>query len=135
MSGFWKKYHGPIITVLLAAAVCGIVICYEAGYYEWNRQNVFRILSDGLFVSGSLFTCFGVMMWISGAGGFDGILYLGHMVLRIFHPFKEKFESRMQYLDFKRERRKKKKSPLYIPVTGIVFCGLSLAAAVLYGAV
>lgn len=124
---FWKKYGGWLVSAVFAMAVSAVVILYEREYYEWNRMGIARMLSDGCFVSGVLLTGAGILMLVSGFGGFDALSYAGHLLLRKFSPFREKFEARASYLEFLRERKKKKKNPGCILGTGVA-CLLCSAA-------
>jgi hypothetical protein len=134
-SSRFEKYKGPLRTLLIALAVGGLVIWYETRFFEWDRAGTLRMISDGLFVPGIFLTCFGVMLLVADAGGFDALGFLGHSMVSIFSPRKNKFEARMNYLEYKMERQKKRiehgKPPVYIPLIGVVLLVLSIILAVI----
>jgi hypothetical protein len=135
MVEFIKRKKGLLITILIGVAAAVLVIAYESSLLEWNRTNVLRMVSDGLFVPGIFLSCAGLMTMIATAGAFDGFSYLMQSLVWNFSPRTHKFKDRKSYLDYKKEKQKKRseeeRSPRYILITGVCFLLLSFVIAVI----
>jgi hypothetical protein len=135
MMEFIKKKKGVLITILIGVVAAVLVIVYESSLLEWNRTNVLRMVSDGLFVPGIFLCCAGLLALIATAGAFDGFSYLMQSLVWNFSPRTHKFKDRKSYLDYKKEKQKKRtedgRPPRYILITGVCFLILSFLVAVI----
>jgi hypothetical protein len=135
MMEFIKKKKGLLATILIGVVAAALVIVYESSLLEWNRTNVLRMVSDGLFVPGIFLCCAGLMALIATAGAFDGFSYLMQSLVWNFSPRTHKFKDRKSYLDYKKEKQKKRseeeRSPRYILIIGVCFLVLSFLVAVI----
>jgi hypothetical protein len=135
MIEFIKKKKGLVVTLLIGVVAAVLVIVYESSLLEWNRTNVLRMVSDGLFVPGMFISCAGLLTLVATEGGFDGISYLMQSLVWNFSPRSHRFKDRKSYLDYKKEKQKKRtedgRPPRYILITGVCFLLLSFLVAVL----
>jgi hypothetical protein len=135
MVEFIKRKKGLLVTLLIGVAAAVLVIAYESSLLEWNRTNVLRMVSDGLFVPGIFLCCAGLLALIATAGAFDGFSYLMQSLVWNFSPRTHKFKDRKSYPDYKKEKQKKRtkeeRPPRYILITGVCFLILSFLVAVI----
>jgi hypothetical protein len=133
MIQFIKKHKRELVTVLLALAVALAVIVYESALLDRTAENILRMMSDGAFVSGIFFTCFGLLFLIASAGGFDALTYLFSNLRSVFSPRKNALSGRMTYMDYKlkkaADREEKGRPPVCVAATGIVFIAVSVLLA------
>ena len=117
------------------SAGVGLVLLVAVSAFEWfnyeDQPTLLRMLCDGAFVAGALLTCFGAMVLVAAEGAFDAMGYAVHLLVRKFSPRKDRFASRITYLEYK-ARRKEKKRPsvqcvLVIGVAYLVLDGIFLA--------
>lgn len=100
----WLSY---VVASAIAALIVLMVISYEIDTYGRNTVLLLEFLSDGFFTAAVLYLGCSVLMFIEEGGNFYGIQYLGHVVLRIFSPRKDRFESRKTYYEFCNEKKAK----------------------------
>jgi hypothetical protein len=133
MIQFIKKHKRELVTVLLALAVALAVIVYESALLDGTAENVLRMMSDGAFVSGIFFTCFGLLFLIASAGGFDALTFLFSNLRSVFSPRKNALSGRMTYMDYKlkkaADREEKGRPPVCVAATGVVFIAVSVLLA------
>lgn len=96
------------ISFVIAVVICAAVALYELQSYGNTPVNRIRFLCDGFFVSAVLFMGFGVMLWISQAGGFHAFSYLLYSVRYTFTPVKAHFEDRKSYYEYKLEKESRR---------------------------
>lgn len=112
-----RKY---IICFCIASLITFLVFWIKGFFTDRIEVNI-QILSDGFFVSGTLFLLFAGMMYISGEGALIGIGFVLRNVVQAFVPMGRKnHEFYAQY----RERKlseKKKSTDNCILVTGLLF--------------
>jgi hypothetical protein len=134
MKKFWNRWGGYVLAAGAGLAAGGLVIWYEVVSYA-TTPGILHLASDGLFVPGIFLCSFGVLTLVAGAGGFDGLSYLLSSLRRLFSPRSSSFEARVQYLDYKLEKQKKRtreeKKPGALLVVGIIFVVISLVLAAL----
>jgi hypothetical protein len=135
MVRFLNRHKQALVTVLLALALAAVVVVYESTLLERTAENILRMISDGIFVSGICFTGFGLLLLITNAGGFDAFAYLVSNLRSVFSPRKNALSGRMTYMDYKlkkaADREEKGKPPVRVAVTGIVFVAVSVVLACL----
>ena len=130
---FLKKHLEWFVSAAVGLVVCALVIGFEAENYE--SPGVLRMLCDGTFVAGILLAGFGGLVLVSAGGAFDAMGFAVHTLLRKFSPRKDRFNSRMTYVEFvERRREKKRKDPRCILLTGLVFLVAAVLFLVLYDA-
>jgi hypothetical protein len=126
----WQKYG---ITAGVALAITALVVWYEISEYGFSRMNMIHFLCDGFFVTAILLLGMGVMVWIAGLGGFNGMKYIFYSVANIFSPKNNKFEARKSYYDFLKEQEKKEKSDnRHLIVAGCIWILISLLFLIVF---
>lgn len=102
----WINY---LIAVAAAAAIALITVYFEADNYGNEPSLLMSFFSDGFFTSAVLFIGSGLLIFISEAGNFYGIQYLGYAVVYLFSFRKERFENRKDYFTYCTEKKAKQK--------------------------
>lgn len=126
MAAFIRVYKKNIIAFVIAFVISVCIVLYESMYIEADRSGILRMVCDGTFVSGVIFIGFGLMTMISKAGGFNGIAYIGHVLVTKFSPSRKKQEAKKEYLDFVRERNERDTDTKYILFTGVIYFAISI---------
>ena len=122
-----RKYAGWLACAAVALAICAAVVLHERSYAEWS---LLRMISDGFFTAGVVLAGLGVLIWVANFGGFTALGYGWYLLVRKLSASRARFEERLSYLDYVRQRREKNKNPVCILVTGLI-C-IALAGAFLY---
>ena len=111
-----------------------IVIVCAVGYVlgkdmsEATQLDWYRILSDAFTLPGRLLVFSSILVWLSGEGALDGILYCGYALIRLIIPGKA-LEPMEKYGDFVERRREKKTTGYgYLIITG----GISVAIGIVF---
>lgn len=133
-----KKSWITCLSLAAAALVIALaVIHYEVANYGKDSMLLLHFISDGFFVPAVLYLGFGVMTFISEAGNFYGMQYLGYTLVYLF-SFMKSHEDKKDYFTYcleKQEKQKMKKSPsvkwILILIGGICLA-ISLLSAALY---
>lgn len=133
--GFNKKTLISMAVQLAVALVIGGMIASSQGLSAQKAAYLnCRFLSDGLFVSGMIFTGMGLLLWISTTGFFDIFGYAMKSLLVLFTPLK-KAADHPHYYEYKCEKDEKRKGK---PIThtvlavGVLTLVLSLVCLALY---
>lgn len=102
----WITY---LAAIAVAAVIVLIVMNYEIATYGKEAALLVQFFSDGCFVSAVLYLGCGVLLFISEAGNFYGIQYLGYALVYLFSFRKERFEGRKDYYTYCKEKKAKQK--------------------------
>ncbi|MDD7388060.1 MAG: DUF3899 domain-containing protein [Lachnospiraceae bacterium] len=104
-----KSVSTYAIAMAAAAAIALLVIWYEIDTYGYSTVYFLSYCSDGFFTSAVFFIGFGLLTFISEAGNFYGIQYLGYMVVCIFPFRRERFAQRKDYFTYCTEKKAQQK--------------------------
>jgi hypothetical protein len=134
MKGWKKSLLRYGITVAVAAVILVLVFVAEGLFTQQkSSQEVFKTLCDGFFVSGILLALFGILLRISGMGGFDGVSYCVYVVFVRFIPSKGKhIKNYTDYKTAKMAKRGGKSSVAYLYIVGGALLALSVLFLILY---
>lgn len=122
-----RGYAGWLICAAAALAICAAVVLYERSYADWSLA---RMICDGFFVAGVVLAGLGALAWVANFGGFTALGYGWYLLVRKLSASRARFEERLSYLEYVRQRREKRKDPTCILGTGLI-C-LAVAGAFLY---
>jgi len=121
MRTFWKRF-GPVMgSLILAVLIILAVVAYQWQLLAHDLPGVLRILCDGFFVAGIILGGIGLLIWIAGLGGFDGLAFVFVSIGSLLTPRKKRFEERKNYLEFKQEQISKER----MSTKGILLVALS----------
>ena len=112
-----REYVGWLLCAAAALVICTAVVLYEKSYAQWGLS---RMLSDGFFVAGIMLVGFGVLVWVANFGGFTALGYGWYLLVRKLSASRKRFEERLSYLEYVRQRREKSKTPACILGTGLI---------------
>lgn len=104
-----KTLSSYLIAVAIAAAIALLVIWYEISTYGNTGELLLSYCSNGFFTAAVFYIGFGILMFISEAGNFYGIQYLGHMVVCLFSFRKGRFNNRKDYFTYCTEKKAQQK--------------------------
>ena len=118
----------------VAGLIVAVLITWSRGAFspEAEIKTIVSAFCDGFFVTGMLLTLFGILVWVSGTGFFDGLTYgLQFIVQKIIPLYRQEYKS---YYDYKTEKaeRRYKGSTVFMMVVGLIFIGISGIILVFY---
>lgn len=112
-----RSRAGWLICAGAALAICAAVVLYEKSWAEWS---VTRMISDGFFVAGVMLAGLGALVWVANFGGFTALGYGWYLLARKLSVSRARFEERLSYLEYVRQRRGERKNPACIWGTGLI---------------
>lgn len=104
-----KTLMAYVIAAAAAAAIVLLTVWFEADTYGSSPELLLSFFSDGFFTAAVFYIGFGLLTFISEAGNFYGIQYLGYMVVCLFSFRKERFEGRKDYYTYCTEKKASRK--------------------------
>ncbi|MGN1148021.1 MAG: DUF3899 domain-containing protein [Lachnospiraceae bacterium] len=104
-----RRWNTYLAAIAVAIAIAFINIYFEISTYGKETVLLMHFFSDGFFVSAVLYLGCGALVFISDAGNFYGIQYLGYAVVYLFSFRKERFEQRKDYYTYCMEKKAKQK--------------------------
>ncbi|MGN0294740.1 MAG: DUF3899 domain-containing protein [Lachnospiraceae bacterium] len=100
-----RKFSTYAIAAAAAAAIALLIVWYETDTYGYSLELFLSYCSDGFFTSAVFFIGFGLLTFISEAGNFYGIQYLGYMIVCVFSYRRERFNKRKDYFTYCTEKQ------------------------------
>lgn len=130
-----KRWITYLLLAGIAIAIALLVIRSEISTYGKGTGLPIPFISDGFFVSAVFYLGFGILTFISEAGNFYGIQYLGYTLAYLFSLKKSKNDKKdyFTYCMEKRERQKTDKRASIkwsLILIGLVCLAISAVAAV-----
>lgn len=125
-----EEKNQPWLKYLIALAIGGVMvflILLSRGLFgsePLSYMDRLKAWSDAFFIPGALLTAFGCLLFASGQGAFDGVVYAVKS-LTWFFSVKSVGKKRESYADFRERRHGKKKSFGYLIVIGICFIAVA----------
>ena len=119
----WLKY----LIALAAGLAAAFLILLSRGYFgsePLSYMDRLKAWSDALFIPGALLTAFGCLLFASGQGAFDGVVYAVKS-LTWFFSVKSVGKKRESYADFRERRHGKKRSFGYLIIVGVCFIAVA----------
>lgn len=130
-----KSWITYLSLTVLAIAIALMVVHYETGIYGKETALLIHFISDGFFVSAVFYLGFGILTFISEAGNFYGLQYLGYTLVFLFSVRKNQADKK-DYFTYCMEKREKDKTKKGHPVKWIlIFIGLICLAIAVIAAV
>ena len=116
----WKKYA---ITLLVGALLTLGIAYAKDVFHQTEPVKVFHILCDAFFVSGTLITSAGLLVFSTNEGTFDMLVYGMQSFVNLFRPkYAKKYETFYDY----REAHSEKKLPfLFLVLSGLIYLAIS----------
>lgn len=120
-----------VVSIILATGII-LTVCGVSGVLttEMEEKEIVRYTCDGFFVSAALMLCFGVLVWASKLGAFDGFGYsfvmLKHKLTNTKRDFKT--ETYTEYKERVAEKRKVNEVNHFMIIGGV----LILVATILF---
>lgn len=131
-----KRWTTYLSLSAIALVIVLLVIWFEISTYGSDAMLPLHFISDGFFAAAVLYLGLGMLTFISEAGNFYGIQYLGYTLVYLF-SFKKSYEDKKNYFTYcmeKREKQKAKKEPSV--KWGLILIGLiCLAVSILFAAI
>ena len=129
-----KGWIAWVIQAVIAAAIAWGAAVARGLNADANAAWICRYLCDGLFVSGVMFTGFGLLLWVSGTGFFDIFSYALSSTLVLFSLLRRP-EEHKHFFEYKMEKEAKREGkgwPRSVLVIGLICLALSIALMMIY---
>lgn len=124
-----------LLLVAIAVVIALVVIHFEISTYGKETVLLVHFMSDGFFAAAVLYLSCGILTFISEAGNFYGIQYLGYTLVYLF-SFKKSYEEKKDYFSYCIEKKEKQKKNTFVKwvfiLIGLVCLSVSAISAVLY---
>ena len=119
----WIRY---LIAVAIALVITFITIQFEISGFGREKVSLMQFFSDGFFTTAVLYLGCGALIFISEAGNFYGIQYLGYTMVNLFSLRKERFRNRKDYFTYCTEKKAKQKEQEHTSLKWVLlFVGLT----------
>ena len=102
-----RRWPAYLIATALAVVIALLCVSMELENGEADAAMRVSFFSDGFFLSAVLYMGCGLLTFISEAGNFYGLQFLGYTLVRVFSPRKERFEDRKDYFTYCLEKKAK----------------------------
>ena len=122
-----KKY---LITFGIGFGIAFLIAYSKDVFAQTDLSKIFHILTDSFCVSAVLITGFGLLIFVSNEGVFDGITYAVTSFINIFR--KEKKNKYRTYYDYKESKSNRDMSFGFLLICGLVFMAIMGAMYLLY---
>ena len=123
-----KKTIKCLIIVLVGSLFAFLISVARGLFSAEGASAVYHILCDGFTVVGFAFTGFGLLLFVSNEGAFDGLAFC----LRSFFGMFRKNYAREGYYDYKERRASKKMSFSSLLISGLVIILVAVIIYILY---
>ena len=120
-----KRY---LITLAAGLAMAAYILWQKDIFGQTETAMIFHILCDAFFVPGVLLVCFGLLIFSTNEGTFDGMTYAVKSFVNMFR--KHNLKQYDNYYDYKASRKSRDTKFAYL-----IFCGLffiAVSAVMLY---
>lgn len=122
-----------LLTGIIGLALAVVIADYRGLFAAETTAQAMLALSDGCLFPGILFTAFGLLSMISSTGFFDITKYGMGQLLSLFRKDTVKQDKDYyEYVQRKKEERKRRGSIAWLLVCGIIFLLLSALFTVLF---
>ena len=125
-----KKYTRYFVTIGVGLIIAFAVAMSKDLFSQTDVMVIYQILSDSFLVAGVLVTGFGLLLFVSNEGVFDGLRYgfkvLAQMFKRRPTPVKE------TYFDYRTAKGRNKLAFGYMVFCGIGFLAICFLFSILY---
>ena len=102
-------------------------------FKQTDLKTIYHILSDSFFVPGVVITGFGLLIYASNEGAFDGVTY---GVMAFLSMFKSKQEKKYSSLyDYKQKKHAVKTKTGFILISGLIVLAFGILFYILYSRV
>lgn len=123
-----KKTIKCLIVVLVGIVFAFLVSVGLGLFKETETSRIYHVLCDGFTVVGTVFTGFGLLLFVSNEGAFDGLGY----ALKSFFGMFRRTHVRESYYDYRTRRGSKKMSFTTLLISGLVILLIAIVLYILY---
>ncbi len=123
-----KKTIRCLIIVLVGSLFAFLISVARGVFGAADATAVYHALCDGFTVVGIVFTGFGLLLFVSNEGAFDGLSY----ALKAFFGMFRKSYSRESYYDYRTRRGQKKMNFTSLLISGLVIILIAIVIYILY---
>lgn len=128
-----KKIIKYIITIGIGLVIALIIANSKNIFSETNNKNIYHILSDSFFVPAIIITGFGLLIYVSNEGIFDGLTFA---IMSFIQMFKKKLEKKYDSFYEYKERKKANKMPVkFVLISGLILMAIAIIMYILYASV
>lgn len=118
------------ITLAVDAAIALLIMWSKDLFSQTDPQTVFHILCDAFFVTGTVTTSAGLLVFSSNEGTFDMLVYGVKSFMDMFRKHSvKKYDT---FYDYRMSRQEKKLSFGFLVICGVLFLVLSFVMYYFY---
>lgn len=132
MMDFIYEYKTYVITALVGLAV-SVYICFSRDIFGAETvADVITILSDAFFVPGTLFLCFGLILYAANEGIFDAISYGMKILGRSLRGKKDEKIIDEEFHEYHKRVSQKKAKVKHFLLVGVANVIISVVFVIVY---
>lgn len=125
-----KKLIKYIITIIIGLLIALLIANSKNVFSETNIKNVYHILSDSFFVPAVIITGFGLLIYVSNEGIFDGLTFAIMSFINIFKKRPEKkYDS---FYEYKERKKANKMQVKFVLISGLIIMAIAVVMYILY---
>jgi len=121
-----------LISFVVGAAIAFGVFYAKDLFVQTGLSEIYKILSDGFFVSGVLLGGIGLLVFGSNGGTFDMLVYGVQSVVSLVYPDARKHDT---FYDYRMARSRRRSSFAFLLLVGLFYIALALLFSLLFSKV
>lgn len=115
-----KRY---LIAFALGLGLAAYLLWQNDIFVQTDTAKIFHILCDAFFVPGTLLVCFGLLIFTTNEGTFDGMTYAVKSFVNMLR--KHNLKTYDSYYDYKASRKSRDTKFGYLIICGLFFIAVS----------
>lgn len=127
-----KRFIQYLLAVLTGGAFALLIFGLKGLFAGPERQQAFRILSDGFLSAGIILLACGALVWLSGAGAFDGLRFAFRSLFVAMHKREYRESHRVSYSEYKENKHSQNKSVRFLFIVAGGYLILAIIFTVLF---
>lgn len=119
-----------MITLAVETAMALLIMWFKDLFVQTDPKTIFHILCDAFFVTGTVTTSAGLLVFSSNEGTFDMLVYGVKSFMDMFR--KNSLKKYDTFYDYRMSRAEKKLSFGFLLICGVLFLALSFVMYYFY---
>lgn len=121
-----KQVIKYLVTIIIGLIMAFSVCKSKYLFVQTNPLRIYRILCDAFFVSGTILSSVGLLVFVSKEGLFDGMTYYaGRLRLLLSKDYEEKRKNALSYYEYKQAKNRDGGQVGFILVVGLGFLAVA----------
>lgn len=127
-----QKILDYLICFIVAFIIVFIFAILRGVFVSSNSNQVYKILSDSCFVTGVIFSGYGLLVVASNGGTFDMLVYGFKLAISSMFRDPSRRKSAKTFYEYRLAKSENKRSFIYLVIVGAVFILLALLFNYIY---